>query len=274
MSQTAHRLVLCADDFALNASVSQGIAQLAAAGRLSATSVMSLSPRWVQDQALLKRLPQAIDVGLHLDWTSDFARAAGHGLSLGQAIRRAVLGGFDQAQAQWVIHRQLDLFEAHWQAPPDFVDGHQHVQQFDGIRQALVAVLKQRYGQARKRPYLRIARVDSLGLKERIISWMGADRLAHSARQAGMAHSEALAGVYDFRGSEQRFAGLMQSWLQQLAPRTIVMCHPACSAEPDDEIGQARAQEWAYLGSEGFAQALRSSGVALVRGAELLGARN
>jgi predicted glycoside hydrolase/deacetylase ChbG (UPF0249 family) len=34
--------------------------------------------------------------------------------------------------ARVVIERQLDAFEAHWKAPPDYVDGHQHVQQIDG----------------------------------------------------------------------------------------------------------------------------------------------
>src|SRR5512133_449354 len=139
-------LILCADDFAVNTSASAGIAKLAARGRISATSVMVLSPRWAQDAALLQDLRGRIDVGLHLDWTSDFALAAGHGLSLGAAMRKAVFGGFDRTAARSIIELQLDAFEAQWQAPPDYVDGHQHVQQFAGIRQALVQVLSSRYG--------------------------------------------------------------------------------------------------------------------------------
>ncbi len=77
------RVILCADDFAANASVSRGIAELATAGRISATSAMVLSPRWAQDVALLEPVRAQIDVGLHLDWTSEFAVAQGHGLSLG-----------------------------------------------------------------------------------------------------------------------------------------------------------------------------------------------
>ena len=154
----ARGIIVCADDFAVNQSASLGIAKLLALGRLSATSVMVLSPRWATDVALLQGVRGQVDVGLHLDWTSDFAAAAGHGLSLGHAMRRAVLGGFDVVQARSVIAHQLDLFEAYWQAPPDYVDGHQHVQQFAGIRQALVAVLQQRYGAQAVPPYLRISR--------------------------------------------------------------------------------------------------------------------
>ena len=72
-------VVLCADDYALNAPVSQGIVALAVLGRLSATSVMSLSPRWAEDVMALRDVRERMDVGLHLDWTSSFAVAAGHG---------------------------------------------------------------------------------------------------------------------------------------------------------------------------------------------------
>src|ERR1035437_5495376 len=147
-------VILCADDFALHASLSIGIVKLAARGRHSATSAMVLSPRWAQDVALLQDLRGRIDVGLHLDWTSGFAVAAGHGLALGAAMLKAVLGGFGRAAAlaatRSVIDRQLDLFELQWKAAPDFVDGHQHVPQFAGIRHALVQALIQRYGAARE----------------------------------------------------------------------------------------------------------------------------
>lgn len=269
MMTATKNLVVCADDFALNASVSEGIARLAAIGRISAASVMTLSPRWAQDQALLRGLPKPIDVGLHLDWTSDFARQAGHGLSLARAMRRAVVGGFDVNQAQWVVHRQLDLFEAHWGQAPDFVDGHQHVHQFDGIRQALVEVLSQRYPLPSQRPYLRIARVQRSGLKGWVISQMGAARLEHQAKRAALAHSGALAGVYDFAGAPARFAQLMAAWLHQADAGSIVMCHPAARVEAEDPIGVARVQEFNYMGSKDFRQALHDSAVRLVRGQEL-----
>jgi len=44
-------LVLCADDYAVHAPASAGILELARRQRLSATSVMVLSPRWAEDAA-------------------------------------------------------------------------------------------------------------------------------------------------------------------------------------------------------------------------------
>lgn len=270
--QTIKGVILCADDFAIHASASEGIADLAAQGRLSATSAMVLSPRWPQDVALLRPLRGQLDVGLHLDWTSDFALAAGHGLPLKAAMLKALLGGFEPAAARTVIERQLDAFETHWQAPPDFVDGHQHVQQFAGIRQALVQAMSSRYGSASVKPYLRVSRPapGMADVKSRIIAAMGALAIKKIANEASLYCSEALLGIYDFSGSPTRYATLMTGWLQGAPAGGLIMCHPARQAEAGDAIGQARAQEYAYLRSSQFADALAEAGVRLVRGADNL----
>lgn len=270
MGDVSKRLILCADDFAVNAAASQGIAALARAGRLSATSAMVLSPRWAQDAALLQELRGQMDVGLHLDWTSAFARAAGHGVPLTRAMLNALFAGFDPVAARAVIERQLDRFEAVWQAAPDHIDGHQHVQQFAGIRQALVAAVQQRYP-AGRRPYLRVSACVAAdrSLKTRVISGLGAHALARLARPAGIGCAPALAGIYGFSGGEQRYRQLMARWLHNAPAGSIVMCHPALRAEAGDAIGAARAWEHAYLASEAFSDALTQAGVILSRGAQL-----
>jgi len=266
-------VILCADDFAVHAPASLGIAQLAALGRISATSAMVLSPRWRQDVALLHDLRERIDVGLHLDWTSDFAMGAGHGLSLKAAMLKAAIGGFDstaeRSVTRGVIERQLDAFEAQWQAPPDYVDGHQHVQQFAGIREALVQALASRYGGSRGRqPYLRISRAPSghADLKSRVIAAMGASALETIADHAGMTRASALLGIYDFAGDQARYGRRMDGWLNAAPAGSIIMCHPALSPEPGDVIGVARAQEFAYFSSADFPVALAQARVQLVRG--------
>ena len=265
------RLILCADDFAANEAASQGIGALARAGRISATSAMVLSPRWAGDAALLQEVRGQIDVGLHLDWTSVFAKAAGHGVSLSGAMFKAVvLGGFDQAAARLVIDRQLDAFEAVWKSPPDHIDGHQHVQQFCGIRQALVAAVRARYA-INNRAYFRLsmgAKSDK-SFKTKVIAGLGAAALAGLANTAGIACAPALSGIYDFTGGAQRYAQLMDHWLHDAPEGAIVMCHPAAWAEVGDEVGPARAWECAYLASDAFSQALTRAGVTLARGAQI-----
>ena len=269
-------VILCADDFAVHESASLGIAQLAALGRISATSAMVLSPRWAQDVALLHPLRGRIDVGLHLDWTSDFALAAGHGLSLTAAMLKSMLGGFDVAAARGVIERQLDAFEAQWKAPPDYVDGHQHVQQFAGIRDALVQALASRCGaRSGPQPYVRLSRAPPGGadLKSRVIAAMGASALEKIATHAGMTGATALFGIYDFAGDQARYGRLMGDWLRAAPPGSIIMCHPALGAEPGDAIGVARAREFAYLSGAEFPTALADARVQLARGAACIPAR-
>lgn len=261
------QLVLCADDFALHEAASRAIVELGRAGRLSATSVMVLSPRWGMDVALLRELRGRVDVGLHLDWTSDFARAAGHGRALGALMRQALLGGVDQRRARTVIERQLDAFETQWKAPPDHIDGHQHVQQFAGIRQALVAAVAKRY--AGRMPYLRVSRIADprAGFKSRVITAMGASALQRLAGQASIPVLAPLTGVYDFSTQGGVYAEHMAQWLHALPARALMMCHPATHLEVDDEIGVARVWEFDYLSSGDFPAQLEEAGVRLVRGA-------
>ena len=268
---TIKSVVLCADDYALNAPTSQGIVALCVLGRLSATSVMAHSPRWPEEAAALREMRDRMDVGLHLDWTSTFAQAAGYGQALGGVMGRSLWGGFSHRAVCDEVERQLDAFEAHWQAPPDHVDGHQHVQQFDGLRQALCEVLLRRYGASRQRPWLRVSQVAQRGFKARVISAMGASTLQSWAFEQDWPSVAPLLGVYGFGGNLTDYRRRMQAWLRDTPAGdkpAIIMCHPAVSALADDIMGHARAREFAYFASDHFVQDLRDAGVRLVRGSE------
>ncbi len=266
---SAH-LVICADDFGMNPAVSQGIAQLAAQSRLSATSAMTLAPGWPTDVALLRPLRQQLDVGLHLDWTSPFAIDAGHGKPLSRLMLQTQLRQLDRRETRMVIERQLDLFETQWQAPPDHIDGHQHVQQFPVIRDALIEVLTQRYA-ASARPWLRISRplVPRSDLKGWVIGAMGAQALQRLARQAQVPHSQWLNGIYGFDGDAKAYGERLATWLQDAAahPGVLMMCHPGLpSQDANDPIAHARTQELQMLESALLPTLLQRHGLQLVRG--------
>lgn len=270
------QLVICADDFALHRGASEGIASLAHRGCVTATSVMVLSPRWPEDAALLQPLRGQIDVGLHLDWTSASAVEAGHGMPLPRVMLQACLGRITPEHAQRVLLRQLQAFERVWQAPPDHVDGHQHVQQFAGIRQTLVKVLAERYWQARPgrpRPYLRVSKLapGQASLKAWIIAAMGAQPLRRLAQQSALPCAPALAGVYDFSDRAPGYAQRMNEWLRTSPSGALLMCHPAQAAGADasDTLQAARLREYQHLSGAEFQAQLQVHGVQLVRGASL-----
>jgi chitin disaccharide deacetylase len=267
-------LILNADDFAFNAAVSRGIVALAQKGRLTATSAMTLSPRWTTDAPALAELRGQIDVGLHLDWTSPFAIAAGHGTNLPKAMLQAVFGGFNTEAARVVIECQLDAFEQVWQAPPSHIDGHQHVQQFKGIREALVEVMVQRYSglPADKKPYLRISKDPHAAsgqgdIKSKVIAGLGAGITKNIAAQAGITPARGLFGVYNFKNDGISYPKRMQTWLAQAPEGCIIMCHPANGksggGDAEDDIAPARQWEFDYLASSAFADDLASAQVSL-----------
>ena len=262
-------IVLCADDYALNDSVSQGIVALAIRQRLSATSVMTLSPFWGQHAPALRELQGTIDVGLHLDWTSEFAQQAGWGQALGAVMWRSLRRGFDANRAREAMERQFDAFEKAWQSPPDHVDGHQHIQQFDGLREVLCDVLARRYGPSTQKPWLRISRTRKGGFKGALISWMGANSLRDWAHANKWPVVSPLLGVYGFDGTTDDYGQRMQGWLadaSQLETTALIMCHPALQGEAGDAIGNARAREFAYLSSDEFVAHLNQAHMQLIKG--------
>ena len=267
--RTPTPLVLCADDYAVHASASAGILSLARRQRLSATSVMVLSSRWAADAAPLRELRDHLDVGLHLDFTSPMACAAGHGRSLGGMMWRTLwpLGAALRVQWRDAIERQCDAFEHHWHQAPDHVDGHQHVQQFAGLRDLLLEVLNRRYD---RRPWLRISQVAQPDWKAAIITRWGAAPWQQQLQAAGWRGVTPLRGAYDFTGGQARYARRMQGWLS-LARQDggLIMCHPAQTVEATDPIGAARAWEFVYLSSDAFAHDVSAAGLCLARGGAL-----
>jgi len=282
-------LIICADDFALNEAVSDAVTRLASARRISATSVLSLSPFWPDHALKLKELGGLIDVGLHLDLTSEFALAAGYGASLNQVLLKAHRFGYHSRKLDSIIETQLDKFESIWGAPPDHIDGHQHIHQFPGIRNSLVRVICTRYLGAKHRPWLRVSRVKPESFKSKVISLSGARGLRGLLEQSNFAFSPTLLGVYGFNRSEYQYRNEFNRWLavvaeleneQQISdsikqPEHVylppcVMCHPATFEILGDPIAQARLVEFAYLSSKLFVKDLTSSSLVLVRGTDFL----
>ena len=266
-------VVICADDYALTPGSCTGIIELAELGRISATSAMTLSPHWPVWARQVPRLQTRIDVGLHLDWTSDFARQQGFGAPLAQIMGRSLLRTLSPTRVREQIERQLDLFEQHAGAAPDHVDGHQHVQQFPVIREALIDTLVQRYPAA-QRPWLRVSRVACRPweIKAKIIHAMGAQALLSLAQAHGVAHSQHLAGVYGFSGDANAYRRRLHHWLTHLPAGAVLMCHPGTDCDPETPHALARLQEQQVLREPALQALLSAQQIRIVRGKALFAA--
>src|SRR5512135_2505437 len=126
-------IAVCADDFGLHEGVNGAVLELTSRGLVSTVSCMVDGPVWLTGATSLRDGSRAIEVGLHLDFTEPFPRAAiCHPLRTLLAL--AYSRQLDHAAVAREIQRQLAEFEAAFGRQPDFVDGHQHVHQLPGIR--------------------------------------------------------------------------------------------------------------------------------------------
>lgn len=260
-SPTAPRaLILCADDYALHPAVDAAVEQLTLAGRLSATSCMTTSPRWAQAAPRLQALRPRLSVGLHFNLTESYGGAAA-AQSLATVIRQAYAGMWSADAMRRMWAQQLDAFEAALGSPPDFIDGHQHVHQLPGFADAMLHVLRQRYTE-QQMPWVRsTAPMGTLwrSPKAAIIALLGGWQTTRRLRQAGVAINQGFGGVYGFDApTPERYGTQMAQWLAQVQNGSLLMCHPATTEVVGDAIGAQRPVEFAYLMSDAFGALLQA----------------
>jgi len=272
------KVIICADDYAQSAAIDAAILTLIERGILTATSCMTLSPRWPDSaRQLTPQLRTKADLGLHLDFTQ-FSRTmrASHPV----LVLRSLTGLLSTQKVMANIKQQLDAFEDALHTPPDYIDGHLHVHQLPVIREALITILQHRYGHLApaKRPWLRISSPPvGSGLKARMIHWLGAEKLKQLAKAAGFRVSPVLLGVYDFQGDAAAYQARWLYWARQLKQLLIsekdlppvLMCHPARPTQvidPHDPIAIARMIEWQVMQSADFSAWLSMADIQPVKG--------
>ncbi len=248
------RLILNADDYAMDEGVDQAILALIARNAVTAASAMVLSPRWAEAAGEIRQMNA--DCGLHLDLTSEFAATKRIAPSLSALIARAYAGRLDSAAIRDAIEAQLDLFERALGRPPDFVDGHQHVHQLPAIRSQLIDALQRRYGADAAKIGIRICAPRRWrGAKAQLIGVLGAAPTAGLARGAGHAVNSDFLGVYGF-SPDADLPLLWRQWLTGMqGDMPLAMCHVATASGRStiaDPIRAARVNEFSWLASGAF----------------------
>lgn len=274
-------VILCADDYALTARVSQAILDLLSAGRLSATGAMTNRPGWPEWGARLKAFDGRADLGLHLNLTCGAPLTAMPALapdgrlpSLGRVATRACTSAAARREIAAEIAAQLDAFVAVMGRPPDFVDGHQHVHVLPSVRGALMADLSRRGLAGRlwlRDPADRLSAIVARGVavpKALVIAALAAG-FGRRARAMGFATNHGFAGVSPFDPARD-FGADMARFLSRPGRAHLVMVHPggADDAElaPLDPVIATRPIETAWLLSDAFPLLLAERGLHLARG--------
>jgi chitin disaccharide deacetylase len=254
-------IILCADDYAMTEGISRAIGELAAARRLSATSVLVTGRQWPLAAPRLAVHRGRMSVGLHLNLTlgaplGPMPKLGKTGCfpSLRGVILRALAGLLDSKEIEAEINRQLDRFEGGLRFPPDHIDGHQHVHVLPGIRGALLHVVSQRYpGRAPliRDPSDRIGAIMArrAAIPKAMVACALATGFGNAARNHGLRTNDSFAGFSDFDANTP-FTSELERALMLPAQRHIIMCHPGhADAELAnlDSLIERREAEYAAL---------------------------
>jgi predicted glycoside hydrolase/deacetylase ChbG (UPF0249 family) len=230
-------IVLCADDYALTQGISRAVGELAAARRVSATSVMVTTPHWPATAPRLRVHRGHLAVGLHFNLTHGSPIGAMPRLAPGNVlptrnalIARALTGMLDRREIGEEVERQLDAFENGLGFPPDHIDGHEHVHVLPGIRRPLLETLSRRYPGCK--PLVRdpsdswkaIAVRGMARFKAMAVAAL-ALQFGAQARRLGLPTNQGFSGFSDF-DVHQPYAQELAQALIEPGPRHIVMCHP------------------------------------------------
>ena len=275
-----HRHIwLCADDYGISHSVNAAIRDLIMRGRINATSVMVTAPHFDRADAasltmLNADLPRAA-IGLHVTLTAPF-RPLSQGFRplmdggafppLKQLLRASMLRRLHHETLVIEIAMQLRAFVTAFGQPPGFIDGHQHVQLFPQIRDAVFKVVTEVAPEAWVRQCGRVSPLyrrtgDSKGLFLDILS----ARFRSRARKLGVRTNPAFAGTYNF-APDADFARLFPGFLKRLPEGGVVMCHPGfvdAELKRLDPLTTLREREYAYLSGDAFPGILAAHGLTL-----------
>jgi len=278
-SQRLRKLWLCADDYGISPAVNRAIQDLIARGRINATSVMVTAPSFSATEARalcgLGGPHRHAAIGLHFTLTAPFRPATrayrpiaqdGAFLSLARTLAAGLVRRLDPDALAAEATGQFAAFQAAFGRPPDFIDGHQHVQLLPQVSDAVLAAMKRLAPDAWIRQCGRSMPVrrrwsDPKGLLLDILS----ARLRARSAACGIRTNPAFAGTYNFTRAAE-FEALFGSFLQSLPDGGLVMCHPGfvdTELQRLDRFTNMREQEHAFFAGERFPALLAAHGMVL-----------
>ena len=240
-------MILSADDFGISPAVDEAIIRLVEKKRISSTGCMvaGTNPHLFRNLSSLKNLCADIDVGLHLVLTDitplaeysikeGFVEKNGRLPSLKTLALKSYLRLLTQETVEKEILAQISEFERIFGCAPDFVDGHQHVQQLPVVRNAIVKSVKK----FNKIKYVRIADLPTKWMwktaqtlsarvaVENLALTLPGRRSASLFSKNHISHNRYLLGYYRHT-TDVQFKNIFEKYIS-LNPATndLFFCHP------------------------------------------------
>jgi predicted glycoside hydrolase/deacetylase ChbG (UPF0249 family) len=263
-------IILCADDYGQNIAISQAIITLLHNKRLSATSCMVNTASWTRSALHLLPYINQVDIGLHFNLTEGAALSTGKQLdSLSTVIAKSHLHSLSKKWLSAELNAQIDYFIQEMGRLPDFIDGHQHIQQMPVIRDCILEIYHQRFKSTGT--YLRCSyraghfseRADPGFIKQMLVNVLGGRAYKKLLSANQVPHNQSFLGFYAFDTPSYR--EIFLKFLQRAPTGTLLMCHPGGIGEEHDPIAQTRGSEFYYLNSDKFLSDCAENNIGLKR---------
>ncbi len=187
-------------------------------------------------------------------------------LRLNDLLVRSCLRGLNRAALEAEVASQIRLFAYTFGRSPDFIDGHQHVQLFPQIRDAVLKVAREMVPDAWVRQCgSTLPMFGKISDRKRVLLDLLSKSFRRRAQALGVRTNPAFAGAYDFVEGAN-FAALFPRFLDRLPDGSVVMCHPGfvdAELRRLDPLTALREREYAFFAGEAFPKVLAAQGVAL-----------
>lgn len=256
-------IILCADDYGQNDSISQAIIDLISKKRLSATSCLTTSSQWLSQAKALLPFNNQVDIGLHFNLTEGryLTQPRAFFPSLKTLLCQAFLRKLDENLIESELNAQIDQFIAGMGQLPDFIDGHQHIQQFPVIRDILIKVYRARF--KNHRIFLRclgnpfnIFNLNKAYFKQFVLQYSGAIPFKMQLIANNIPYNSSFSGIYNF-SPYINYDQLFRQFLIDSLDNGLIMCHPGLPVNGKnhvDKIYPSRLNEYHFYSSQAFVE--------------------
>lgn len=280
-------MIISADDYGISPAVSDAIRRLIRAGRISSVSCIVTDASAMRDLRELKAMKPQIDVGVHLLMTRPGMTRGSSTMSFWRFYLKCHFGRSAVSELRTEIRRQLLVFHSQFGRWPEFIDGHQHVHQLPGVREALVHV----YLELGLKSYIRVCRfpvrgaalakgfLQSLGemsrgkrfklvVENEVLSFQGR-KLRHLLLAKHIPTNDSLLGHYRYRDVGS-FRAIFAFYLNLASSfrREVFLCHPGFidqELKQRDNVLESRVECYDFLMSRECREMMRERDITLER---------
>lgn len=259
----------------ISPAVSAGIIELIRQNKISATGCMMTSSYIKEAFEALRSLKEKIDLGIHLVLTGDkpmthldmgtgLVQENGNFIPFPTLAKRCYLRINKVEFLEQELRAQIELFKQLSGVFPNFIDGHQHIQQLPQVSDVIIKLMHE-YNLVDK-TYVRVSGLPpSISLVHKELGWktlLGNKALLFPQRKfkkklerKNILHNRHLLGYYPYEGGLD-FKKVFESYMM-LGPsdRDIFFCHPGYVDEElksKDDLVLSRLDVLNYLASKEY----------------------